>query len=559
MTNESRMLIVGWDGGTWRVFRPLAEKGLMPNLKALMDRGCHGVMNSTIPPITPPAWTTLLTGTRPERHGIFGFMAGVLPGEAGDGTAVRTHNSLSIKGATVLDLLGEAGRRVMAVNVPMSYPPHPVNGIMITGMLTPSDAEDYTYPPGLKDEIDDYLIDVAWDTDTIRRATRVSRLSNAALVERCIEIVRTRCDHVLRLSGTHPWDLGIVIFTSTDRLFHRMWGEFESLGRAGKPESRLQELLVAFAAELDRALGRLVEANGDATVMLVSDHGFGPAPHTTVHVDLALQQAGLQVMRTTGGSTAGRALRRGTRRVIRRLMEILLPRKVRRALLKKSKRRLERQQEAMDLSRSKARFTFVDHFVTGAVRFVKETTAPLSEQEKRELAEGIIKVMLDLRDPKTGSPVFVRGRRREELYPNAEVNYLPEVILEFADGYGGRVEPLATELFGGPAEGDQDGHHRIEGMFVLAGPHVRAGGEVDALHLSDIAPLALYLNDLPVPPEMQGEVPTALFTEEHVKDHPVRKTDAAAQPTVSPTSETAYSAEQEEKVKQRLRDLGYLD
>ncbi|HUW57359.1 MAG TPA: alkaline phosphatase family protein [Planctomycetota bacterium] len=179
---SNRVLIVGWDGGTWDAFGPLVERGLMPNLKALMTRGCHGVLHSTVPAWTPPAWTTLITGLNPERHGIFAFFENMLIGDAviDDDRAMRPVSSLSIRHPTLFSIFSAAGRPVMSINLPMSYPPTPINGIMVTGLFTPSDAEDYTYPAALKSELEDYIIDRCNGADWLTRALRAGMPRQAA-------------------------------------------------------------------------------------------------------------------------------------------------------------------------------------------------------------------------------------------------------------------------------------------------------------------------------------------------------------------------------------------
>ena len=141
-----RVLIVGLDGATWAVLRPLMQAGRMPRLRAAVEGGASGVLHSTIPPITPAAWTTFLTGKQPGSHGIIDF-------ERYDPTS----NRLRFNSTRCLDhvrnlwqIAGEAGLKVGSVNVPMTYPPVPVNGFMVSGFETPGPESDFVYPKELR-------------------------------------------------------------------------------------------------------------------------------------------------------------------------------------------------------------------------------------------------------------------------------------------------------------------------------------------------------------------------------------------------------------------------
>ena len=143
-----RVLILGLDGATWDVLDPMIAAGRMPALKKFIEAGSAGVLHSTTPPITPAAWTTFMTGKGPGRHGIVDF----------EKYHVHTHeltfnSTFEIREQTLWELLSDKGLRVGSINVPMTYPPTPVNGFMISGFETPSTDVDFTYPPELKQEI----------------------------------------------------------------------------------------------------------------------------------------------------------------------------------------------------------------------------------------------------------------------------------------------------------------------------------------------------------------------------------------------------------------------
>ena len=126
----SRFLVIGIDGGTFDLIRPWAEAGDLPNLARLMAEGVHGPLESTLPPVTAPAWSTFATGKNPGKHGVFDF---ILP----MGGRYDLVNATSIHAPTLWQIISEAGLKCGVMNVPVTYPPAPINGFVIGGMLSP--------------------------------------------------------------------------------------------------------------------------------------------------------------------------------------------------------------------------------------------------------------------------------------------------------------------------------------------------------------------------------------------------------------------------------------
>jgi len=144
-----RVLIIGLDGATWNIIKPLVDEGKPPTFKKLMSNGVWGKLESTIPPVTGPSWASFSTGMNPGKTGVFDFL--VREKESMD---LKTINSKTVRGKTFWDNLSIQGRKVGIVNFPMLYPPYKVNGFMISGVGSPED-EDITFPRELKDEIDE--------------------------------------------------------------------------------------------------------------------------------------------------------------------------------------------------------------------------------------------------------------------------------------------------------------------------------------------------------------------------------------------------------------------
>ena len=146
----NRIVMIGWDGATFDLIPPGSAEGKLPTIARLMAAGVHGPLRSTMPPWTFPAWTSFMTGKNPGKHGIFDFFR-PRPGTYD----LEFVNGGHRRGATFWKILGDAGRKVVSISMPCTFPPEPVNGVMISGFDFPGEGPgSYVdargmYPPEL--------------------------------------------------------------------------------------------------------------------------------------------------------------------------------------------------------------------------------------------------------------------------------------------------------------------------------------------------------------------------------------------------------------------------
>ena len=266
---NSRVLVIGLDGMTFDVLRPLIDQGLLPAFQASLTQAAWSPLLSTIPPFTAPAWTTFMTGMNPGWHGVTNF-------QRPRGDQCGFVDATQIKD-TLWEMISRAGKQVIVVNVPLTYPPRPVNGVLISGMLTPSSASEFTYPPQVATELEDYIIDLDYLTDgeDFRQDVVHDRPHMLADLQHILE---RRTANLLRLMQTSPWDFCMTVFTCTDRVTHFFWDEIGELIEQGAT-SPVHEAILRFYQTLDQAVAQLIAAaSAETTVIFMSDHGFGPAP-----------------------------------------------------------------------------------------------------------------------------------------------------------------------------------------------------------------------------------------------------------------------------------------
>jgi predicted AlkP superfamily phosphohydrolase/phosphomutase len=559
----TRLLIIGLDGLSWNLLDPLLQAGVMPHLARFRDEGAWGPLTSVVPTQSASAWASFVTGQNPARHGVVDFAV-----RQPDGTYrhAKPHPA-----STLWHYLGRGGLQVGVLNFPITYPPDPVNGFLVSGMLSPK-GRTFTYPPTLGDEllaaVPGYRIDLEWQLYAGREGVLLRDLT---------EMTRQRaraCHYLLDHQDWHGSsgpDLLAIAFVGPDRLQHALWRHLDPshpLHDAARSVS-LTESLHAFYAGLDEAVGQLVTAVGeDATVILLSDHGFQSAAWQ-FRVDDWLAENGWLV-RQAGRSRWERLVRRLDRPWVRHL---------RKRLFKDISRRFPifAPGGTTDWSRTLAFSTWnsqqgIRLNVKG--RDPEGIVAPGEDGcRTARLREEIRQALSQAREPRTGQLAVDRIWMREELYQGPFLEEMPDLVFTLRPNLA--ASPLQPGLW--MSTGWASGDHSPQGMFIAWGAHV-APGPVDGARLIDVAPTALYLLGLPVPDDMDGVAlvgaldpafvqgtpirrqPSSASARDAVRGEPVALTqsDAPEGPAPSLVEGEAMTAEEEAEIQARLRGLGYL-
>lgn len=565
MPADKRVLILGLDGATWTILDRWIKDGTLPNLARLRERGAWGPLASTIPPLTPPAWASFLTGKNPGRHGVFHFAevdARTSDIAAGTPTIV---DARSIQSPTLWDVLGHAGRRIVTMNTPMSYPPRPVNGVMVTCLLTPPDAPAFTWPVELTPFLREsgYRIDLDRFIDEKPFARDEQGEKPKRTVEASVELVREfesmeeiRAQTALDMMRTEPWDVFTIVFTAPDRMGHYMWSHHLPEDLDGSPEATaIQAAIQAFYRRLDGLMGEIVqEAGPDATVVVLSDHGMGPMFRRHVQWNDWLHRRGL--ITVAGGSTASpdalllrlRLPRDRIGRLLKRIPILRRSRVVERARRAKTAR--------IDLDRSQAYYVRLFDPV-GGIRVNAQGA------ERDALIDRLLTDLRTANDPATGRPIVSQADRREKFFDGPHVSRLPDIIIVMDESLGSsdRLSSYSALVTDRPGVGDP-GAHRIDGVLIVAGPDVEPRPEpLAGASIVDVAPTVLHLAGLPVSEGMDGRVLTEVLTAS-AADRPVgRIPEGERWPSDAEAVfvETGRAAEDDDQVRERLRALGYVE
>jgi predicted AlkP superfamily phosphohydrolase/phosphomutase len=567
-----KILIVGLDGADWNIVEPLVATGVLPNLAKIME-GTWGRLESTIPPVTAPSWTSFMTGKNPGKHALYHFIE-PRPGSYG----VRYTNARSRKAQTVWSMLSDAGKRVGVVNVPMTFPPEPVNGFMVSGMDTPDETAEFIHPKHLMDEL-------RRQVGPIRLNTRyLGFMHTDARRQQVLDELEATDEQRLQMScyllDHEPVDVFMVVYGSPDTVQHYFWHYADPGHHRYDPTGAktFGSAIEDVYRRLDRHIGTLMSRlDADGQVILVSDHGFGPTSSKIFYVNRYLAELGLLTYRRAPALGVGGLVNSAVQR---------LDRLVRGSLSSEQKTRLARLFpslrlkwedsltgiDAVDWSATRAYATEVLTFPSSISvnlkgREPQGTVEP--GREYREVIDFLTHRLLALKDPTTGRPLMRRVLRREEVYHGPHVESAPDLLLAWWEGDGfaggrtrGRAMPGAPAVE--EATGEQStraewsGTHRINGIVAVRGAGVRAGRRLESASITDIAPTLLHLMGQSVPDDMDGRVLTDVFDDEFARRNPVTYRDSGGVSANGQHHET-YSDEESEMVQKRLQDLGYVE
>ena len=457
MPDIKRMMIIGLD---------CAEPSLvlgrfrdqLPTLSALADAGAYGRLESVVPPITVPAWSCMMSSRTPGDLGIYGFRNRA--DHSYDGLFIA--NGSAVKEPRLWDIVGRRGLRSIVLGVPGTFPVRPLNGLMVSCFLTPSTQSQYTFPPALRNEVEDVVGEYLFDCTEFRTEDKDD------LLRQIYEMTDKRfalADHFL---STKPWELFAMVEMGTDRIHHGFWKDMDPAHRKHVPGGAYEQAILDYHVHVDGLVANLLRhADDETAVLIVSDHG---------------------AKRMDGGIRINEWLRQ----------EGLL------GLEREPQGRSSTRECGIDWSRTKvwAEGGYYSRVFLNVEGREPEGTIPAADYERfrDELIERISAIPDD-----QGRPISTKVFRPEDVYPEIK-GVAPDLIVHFGDLYWRAVGTVGGDeglyTFDNDT-GPDDANHAQHGMFILRAPGVEPGLREGA-HLLDVAPTVLELLGQPVPTAMRG-------------------------------------------------------
>jgi predicted AlkP superfamily phosphohydrolase/phosphomutase len=553
---SNRVFVLGWDGATWDILRPLMAEGRLPILQKLMQQGVSGTLSSVFPPLSPVAWTTVMTGKNSGKHGIFEFVEhhhNPLQG--------KVNSSRAIKSELVWETAGRYGKRTVAGAVPMSYPPRPINGFFVGDFLSPANAADFSSDPALFEAMKKSLGGKyrAWATVTHDGGHEADALADLqSFLTEHLAAVEYMATH-------HEWDLFMYDLMATDRIQHELWHAWQPshMKAKGRDLSKIRDGFIKFWESLDAGVGRILEKLGpDTNVILMSDHGFGPIEWYVNFNVWLLDEGFIKLKNSLYVRQKHWFFRRGiTPQWIYNIM----------AKLGLADQRVSRFQGKQDnfwdrlassgfLSGKHIDWSRTAAYAQGNFGQIflnikgRQPEGCVDPADAPALIQQIKEKLSLLKHPQTGEPLVERVYERDEIYSGPYREMGPDLTIVLKDWNYRTIglHEFTTHQTISPAFGPT-GDHRMEGMIVATGPAFEPGSVPQNASLLDIAPTVLHLLGVPVPEDMDGRVLDELLRPELRGD--IRKQEAVA---AAVSSENDYDQDEDALIQQRLADLGYL-
>lgn len=536
--SKNKVFIIGLDGATWDILTPLMKKGKMPFLRQITERGTVSNLESTIPPMTGCAWTSFQTGLSPGRHGIFHFVK-----FDKDLSKFKFLNSSNIKYKTLWDIASEFDKKVISINVPMTYPPPKINGIMISGIPIPSGSPSIAYPDGIYEKILDHVKEYK---TVVPQSVYFSRGLNY-FVDQLVQTIENRGKVAEYLLKNYEWDLFMVHFQSVDVLQHALWNII--INDHGIPE-RDKATVNRFYQQLDCIIAKLFEGIDKATTsVIMSDHGFG-GDERVFYINRWLTNEGLLVPHKNWKVRRFHSHIANFLRSIdkHRLRSIFLKANTRRRFL------LNEINKTINWAQTAAFAITVGQY---ALVFLNEGTSGRSTQ--KELRKEIFEKLSNITDPSTGKKIVREAFYKEQIYNGAHVGDAPDIICVARDGYvfDFHLKKSAKKLLENLNPLYQPpGSHRIEGILGLSGNFINKSAILSKPRIMDVTPTILFALKVPIPKSMEGRVLTEAFTLEFLKKNkPIIKDMDILR---SKSSDYDFSREEQIEIQRQLKGLGYF-
>lgn len=487
----AKVLVIGLDGATWNLLTPWIHDGSLPTLKKLIENGLCDKLESSIPPVTYPAWKCYSTGKNPAKLDVYTWT-----GVNFKNKKMQVYDSKSFKSDDYWDDLSRNGYKVGIINMPGTYPPKPVNGFMISG-TSADEFNQYTYPEDLKD----YLIK-KYDYK-VHPSTMFSTDAKTTLDD-SMDLIKIRFDVAKEYVNTVDL-LHLTIFY-IDNIQHYMW-KYMKMG--GEYEHAIKNAWKLIDSKMDE----LISCAGDkCNVILMSDHGFTEQV-ATFYMNTWLEKEGyLNRKRNNLKFLYSLGLNRD------RLMKIIEKLKIKPILIriipqsiafqipdKVGKVGISGGANVLDWDKTK-----VIAIGEGPIYINKDN---MTESEYKKLRKDLAENLKNIKDPENDVHIISNVYLKEEIYKGKYLDNAPDIVVMWNEGY--EIRGYLT-LDGKMWDYDYEwsAHHKRHGIFVAHGPDIRNDVEIKGTTIYDLAPSILHMFGVPISKELDGTVLTKIFRDD---------------------------------------------
>lgn len=485
-----KVLIVGLDGATFDVIK--RHRKDLPVLDRCIKSGVHGILESTNPPVTSPAWPSFMTGKNQGKIGVFDFLT--LDRKSGK---IGVTTSRDIKSDTLWEIAGQSKKKVLVFEIPVTFPPSRVNGIMVSGYPSP-DMEKSFYPPEVYSEL---VKEIGTFLDTFPATYRDGK--ELEIYEKYKDVLKNRRDAIIALLK-EDYDLMVMDINHTDIISHMFWHTFDSSHprHSDALRRKIPNLVLEAYKDADSVLGEIISAAGDdANVIIMSDHG----------------QGGLKKMVNLNNFLIEKGYLRFKGDIVTRTKQFLFMngmtpefayRVLKKLGLQDFTEKFGRKRRNLVLDKFLS-FSDIDWKTTRAYSFGYAGQIYITDKgaDYEKTRNDLTEDLNSLKDEK-GRKLVDEIFRGDDIYSGEHRESAPDLILRMR-GYEYTSYPLLSSgrRFIVDPIMDYSGGHRLEGIFIAFGPGIKNISEsISKIKIMDIAPTSLRLLGLSVPEDMDGQV-----------------------------------------------------
>lgn len=524
-----QVMILGLDGLDPEFVAKGVNDNTLPTFKQLIRIGCFGRLKSTIPPITIPAWPSMLTGKTPGKLGVFDFRVKTGAQE------FKYVTSQMFKGQMLWDIVSENGLKVGIIEFPVTVP-WKTNGFMISG-LVPKKLKQI-YPPNLQDEVESILNGMP---KTFVEISHVG-ISDEKKRESIKDNTEIKFNLLRELAARKKWDLLISVMFAADEIMHHTIDE--------------KDLCIIYQ-KLDEEIASILDycITNQCYLFIVSDHGCKKIVRE-LSINTWLEKEGflsLKKEQTTSFDrfllqTANYLMKRGYRSFLRstaRIFARIIGKDITRSRV--SGQILEK----IDWAKTKiygytvSGSSFVGLWVNRN-QYDESVTEDIVQSDLNSIGQKLDK----LNDPDTGRKVIKNIYYRNEIYHGSHLDSLPDLVIEAAPEYA-----IVSGLYPWIIGHNESFIHALFGTLIVYGPNIAQGKQIKA-DIQDIASTILHIMDLPLPSEMDGQVLKDLFEpNSELYQRPVKYSKMSKARSIEPRID---SEAETKALEERLKGLGYL-
>lgn len=467
MNNSKKVFVIGLDCATPQlIFDKHIEE--LPNIKKLINNGTYGELKSTIPPITVPAWTAMLSSKDPGQLGFYGFRNR----KNYSYDELFFANSTSVKSARVWDIISRKNKKVILVGVPQTYPPRPLNGYMITSFLTPDINSEYTYPKELKKEIEKVVGEYILDVRNFRTEDK------NWLLKEIYEMTEKRFKVVNYLLKNKDWDFFMFVEMGIDRLYHGFWKYCDPEHPKYEKGTKYENAILDYHKFIDTKIGKIIDSLDENTaIIVVSDHG---------------------AKKMDGGICINEWL-------------------IKEGYLKLKEKEVKKMQKQQNSKIIRLKNSMIDWNKTKAwgeggyygrlFMNVKgrETNGVIPKENYEKERNKLIRKLEALTD-ENGKNINTKVYKAEEIYREVK-GIPPDLIIYFGNLFWRSVGSIGinnVHTFENDT-GPDDANHAEYGIFIISDSELPEKTQFSKREIYDIAPTILKLMDIKIPNDMIGK------------------------------------------------------